>query len=128
MLDHAARQQKLAAPKATSDSAAAANALVEALDSRFFKALSEPTRVEILKFLVQNGKADIGEITAAGRTHRSVVSRHLAIMHDAGILTRVQEGRHVYYDVNAREFIQRLEAITDNARSAAMACCPWACT
>lgn len=102
----------------------AAQRLVEVLDSQFFKALSEPTRVDILKFLVMHGQADVGEIAAVGRTHRSVVSRHLQIMHQAGILTRSQEGRHVLYDVNAAEFILRLDAISQNIKTAAMACCP----
>ncbi|HKK04796.1 MAG TPA: metalloregulator ArsR/SmtB family transcription factor [Gammaproteobacteria bacterium] len=102
----------------------AAQRLVEVFDSQFFKALSEPTRVDILKFLIMHGQADVGEIAAGGRTHRSVVSRHLQIMHQAGILTRSREGRHVLYDVNAAEFILRLDAISQNIKVAAMACCP----
>lgn len=45
--------------------ASAADELVEILDSRFFKALSEPVRIQIMKFLIINGRSDIGTIADA---------------------------------------------------------------
>ena len=38
------------------------NNLVKALDSKVFKALTEPARAEILKFLMLNGRSDISTI------------------------------------------------------------------
>ena len=56
------------------------------LDSKFLKALSEPVRIEILKFIMRNGRTDIGTIAENMPQDRSVISRHLNLMHDVGIL------------------------------------------
>ena len=103
------------------------NRLVKALDSKFFKALSDPTRLEILKQLLLLQRADIGSIAARCHVHRSVVSRHLAIMREAGIITMEKEGRNSFYQLNAVEFIRRFEEVTSNACALAEVCCPWAC-
>ncbi len=35
----------------------------EAYDARFFKTLGEPVRIQILSYLMMNGRSDIGSIT-----------------------------------------------------------------
>ena len=77
-----------------------AEELVEVLDSKFFKTLSEPVRVQILKFLMLNGRADIGSIAENMPQDRSVISRHLNLMQESGILISEKESRHVFYSVN----------------------------
>jgi DNA-binding transcriptional ArsR family regulator len=59
--------------------------LVKVLDSKFLKALSEPVRIEILKFIMRNGRTDIGTIAENMPQDRSVISRHLNLMHEVGI-------------------------------------------
>lgn len=68
--------------------------LVSLFDSSFFAALSEPVRVEILKLLIVCGRADIATISLYLPQDRSVISRHLKLMEEAGILVREKEGRH----------------------------------
>jgi ArsR family transcriptional regulator, zinc-responsive transcriptional repressor len=101
--------------------------LIKALDSKFFKALSDPTRVEILKQLLLLQRGDVSAIAANTKVHRSVVSRHLAIMHDAGIVDREKIGRNMFYQLNALEFLRRIGELNQSARSLAETCCPWAC-
>lgn len=98
--------------------------LVNLFDSRFFAALSEPVRVEILKLLIVCGRADIAAIAQHLPQDRSVISRHLKLMEEAGILMREKEGRHVYYQVSASGVIGRLEAILAQVKTAVAACCP----
>ena len=93
-----------------------AEEVVEALDSKFFKTLSEPVRVQILKYLMLNGRADIQTIAENMPQDRSVVSRHLNLMQEAGILTGEKENRHVFYNVNGQPFIEKLVDITEKIR------------
>jgi DNA-binding transcriptional ArsR family regulator len=104
-----------------------AQEFVEALDSKFFKTLSEPVRVQILKFLMLNGRADIGTIAEHMPQDRSVISRHLNLMQEAGILTSSKENRHVYYDVNGKPFIEKLVDISEKITKCVQECCPDCC-
>lgn len=101
-----------------------AQELVEALDSKFFKTLSEPVRVEILKYLMLNGRADIGTIAAHMPQDRSVISRHLNLMQETGILTSIKENRFVYYDVNGQHFLDKLVDISEKIGKCIKECCP----
>ncbi|MCK4816394.1 transcriptional regulator, partial [bacterium] len=49
--------------------------LVEALDSKMFKALTDPTRTQILKYLMLNGRSDVSTIAEHMPQDRSVISR-----------------------------------------------------
>ncbi len=99
------------------------NSLVKVMDSKFFKTLSEPVRVEILKFIMLNGRADIGTIAENMPQDRSVISRHLNLMQEVGILTSEKESRHMYYDINAQAFLDRLTNITDLIKTCMNECC-----
>jgi DNA-binding transcriptional ArsR family regulator len=104
-----------------------AEELVAMLDSAFFKTLSEPVRVQILKFLLLNGRSDIGTIAEQMPQDRSVISRHLNLMYTAGILTCEKETRHIYYAINAQTFLEKVEGIADKLRTCMVACCPDCC-
>lgn len=98
--------------------------LAKVLDSKFLKALSEPVRIEILKFILRKGRTDIGTIAENMPQDRSVISRHLNLMHDVGILICEKVGRHMYYEIDGKEFLDRLENITDLVRKCIPMCCP----
>ena len=104
-----------------------ANELVEAVDSKFFKTLSEPVRVQILKFLMLNGRADIGTIAENMPQDRSVISRHLSLMQEAGVLTSQKENRYVFYEVNGQPFLEKLVDITEKIGRCMKECCPDCC-
>ena len=106
---------------------AIAEELVNLLDSKFFKTLSEPVRVQILKFLLLNGRSDIGTIAEQMPQDRSVISRHLNLMYEAGILTSEKESRYIYYDINADEFLEKVEGIAGTLRTCIAVCCPECC-
>jgi DNA-binding transcriptional ArsR family regulator len=109
------------------DGVACADDLVDNFDARFFKTLSEPVRVDILRFLMLNGRSDIGTIADHMPQDRSVVSRHLNLMHEAGILDCQKETRYVFYQIDGRAFIDKLEAITRQIRNCMEVCCPDCC-
>ena len=101
----------------------AARGLSEIMDSKLFKALCEPVRVEILKVLTAKGRCDVSAIAENFRQDGSVVSRHLAILHDAGIVRREKEGRHVFFELDGPAMVERMEKILARFRNIVALCC-----
>ncbi len=95
--------------------------LEELMEARFFKALGDPGRLELLVRLARCGRpCSVGEIARCCPTDLSVVSRHLAKLREAGILRCRRQGKEVYYTVCAPDLVATLRAIAD----AMEACCP----
>ena len=86
------------------------------LDSTFFKAFSEPARNGVFQEVILHGRADIGTIAKRLPQDRSVVSRHLRILTEAGILHACREGRRTLYEVNTDVIEQRLQEMLDVTR------------
>ncbi len=99
------------------------NELVKAFDSKFFKTLSEPVRFEILKFIMTNGRSDIGTIADHMPQDRSVISRHLNLMQEVGILSCEKEDRHMYFEISGQNFVDKLKNITDLIGKCVAECC-----
>lgn len=98
--------------------------LLEALDDPLLSALADPTRARLIRALVQLGPADISTIAESFPQDRSVISRHLRILHEAGLVRASKEGRHVWYALDGPALLQRLEALLAKARAAVASCCP----
>lgn len=60
------------------------------------RAIAEPTRLRIL-MLLSTGELTVKDLTQVLGQSQPRISRHLKLMHDAGILSRVQEGSWVYF-------------------------------
>jgi len=101
-----------------------AEELAANFDSKFFKVLSEPVRVQILKFLILSGSSDIAAIAKALPQDRSVISRHLKFMEEAEILKSEKVSRHVYYMVNVAAFRNKLSSIVEQITTCMNECCP----
>ncbi len=71
--------------------------LVE-LIARRFRAIAEPMRIKLLDRL-RDGEATVGELSDAVGASQQNVSKHLAVLADAGILGRRKEGNHVCYRI-----------------------------
>ena len=98
--------------------------LIESFESKVFKAITEPARAQIIKFLMMNGRADISTIANHLPQDRSVISRHLNMMAEAGILVAAKETRHMYYSINGQAFLDEFENITRAIRECMSVCCP----
>ncbi len=91
------------------------------LEPRLFKALGDPNRVALLSRLVKCRRpCGVSELVGCCGVDFSVVSRHLAILRDAGILQAEKRGKEVYYSVRSAEVVGTLRRIAD----AIEACCP----
>jgi DNA-binding transcriptional ArsR family regulator len=71
--------------------------LVELIAERF-RVIGEPMRIKLLDYL-RNGDASVGELRQALGTSQQNVSKHLAVLHQAGIVRREKRGNHVVYSV-----------------------------
>ena len=104
--------------------ARAAARIVEILDSPFLRALTEPARLEVLRVLLVHGPGDIGEIANHLPQDRSVISRHLRTLQEAGIVSSRREGRRVVFQLEGAGLMGQLDGILSEARSLAPLCCP----
>ncbi|MGH9561231.1 MAG: ArsR/SmtB family transcription factor [Terracidiphilus sp.] len=68
------------------------------LVARRFHILGEPYRLRILQELRQRTMT-VGELVKVLEGNQSNVSRHLYILHQAGILDRRRQGNNVHYSV-----------------------------
>ena len=71
--------------------------------AKYFGLLSEPTRLKILHTIC-NDERSVSEIVAATGATQTNVSRHLALLHEAGVVSRRKEGNAVFYKVTDRVF------------------------
>ena len=71
--------------------------LVE-LIARRFRAMSEPMRIRLLDEL-RDREATVSELSDALDASQQNVSKHLAVLADAGILGRRKDGNRVYYRI-----------------------------
>jgi DNA-binding transcriptional ArsR family regulator len=68
------------------------------LIARRFRALGDPMRIKVLDRL-RDGEQSVNDLAAALDAAQQNVSKHLAVLADAGILARRRNGNHVYYRI-----------------------------
>jgi len=79
-----------------------------------FRALGDPNRVALLVRLAEIGRpCTVSEAAGCCPTDISVVSRHLAMLRDAGILKAEKRGREVYYSVRYAELVSTLRQMAE---------------
>jgi DNA-binding transcriptional ArsR family regulator len=67
----------------------------------WFRALADPTRVQLLAWMAQrSGAVTVGELTAALPVGQSTVSHHLAALAAVGFVLVEQRGTSSLYEVN----------------------------
>jgi DNA-binding transcriptional ArsR family regulator len=80
-----------------------------------FKALSDPTRREVIRHL-RRGPMTSGDIAGKFPVAWATISRHLAILKDAGIISAEKNGNSVRYELNATVLQELVEVIYDWTR------------
>lgn len=94
--------------------------------TRQFRALGEETRLEIVD-LLRGGERCVCELTEALQLGQSLLSFHLRVLKEAGLVTDRREGRWSYYALNQEAFEQLQEFVgampsTTLARNLARCC------
>ena len=75
-----------------------------------FQAIADPTRRAIL-LLVASNAMTAGAIAANFDTARPTVSKHLLILTECELLKQEQNGREIYYHINAKKMKEVAEFI-----------------
>jgi len=78
--------------------------------TRRFQALSDPTRLGIVD-LLRGGERCVCELTDALELGQSLLSFHLRVLKDAGLVSDRREGRWAYYELNRDAFAQLEEFV-----------------
>lgn len=71
--------------------------MLEAVSNRF-KLLSEPMRLKILRVLCER-EHTVQEIVNEVNASQANISKHLALMHESGVVSRRKEGLKCYYRI-----------------------------
>ena len=81
-----------------------------------FNTLSDPTRLRALMVIQSEGEVCVCELTHALQESQPKISRHLALMRDAGIVEARREGTWMHYSLSrtlpdwARQIVQSSHA------------------
>jgi ArsR family transcriptional regulator len=81
------------------------------LDGALFQAFSDPARREIVMLLGVEGELKAGEIAERFDLDRTTVSRHLALLRQAGLLKVRKSGRARLFSVEIDRIIGQLEGL-----------------
>jgi DNA-binding transcriptional ArsR family regulator len=65
-----------------------------------FKALSDPTRREILRIL-SHGEKTAGELAEGFDMTKPSMSHHFAVLKEAGLIISRREGQQIWYRINS---------------------------
>lgn len=80
-----------------------------------FRALADPTRRDIVKLLRKKALTS-GDIAARFPTAWATISRHLAILKDAGLISAERNGNSIKYELNATVLQELVEHLIDWTR------------
>ncbi len=93
------------------------------LDPGFFKALCDPVRLALVARLAGSPTPlTVTDASSCCGTHFSGVSRHLAILKNAGLVEAEKRGREVYYSLKTKDLSQTLRQLADALDECANCC------
>jgi ArsR family transcriptional regulator, cadmium/lead-responsive transcriptional repressor len=84
-------------------------------DDELWSAIGDPSRRQVLDLLVSNGEASASWLAGRVPFSRQAVSKHLAVLEGAGLVSRRKEGREVLFQVEADRLDQATRAMADLA-------------
>ncbi len=111
-------------PSNTASKVRSLEALAGTLDTTFFKAIAEPVRQQIILILLQQGRSNIQDVAGYLVQDRSVVSRHLAFLEQAGMVRSSKFQRFTEYELDGPAIIEKLSRLLTQLRATAAICCP----
>jgi len=79
--------------------------------AKIFKALADPIRLEIIEFL-RDGEKCVCEIVPSMGIIQPLVSRHLKILKDCGLVNDRKEGNRRLYSITDPRIFDTIDAVT----------------
>ena len=84
-------------------------------DDELWSAIADPSRRRVLDLLVSNGEASASWLARRVPFSRQAVSKHLAVLEQAGLISRRKQGREVLYQIQAGRLDQATRAMAQLA-------------
>lgn len=94
------------------------------VEAKFFRGLSDSTRLSIFLTLVDDEKT-VGEIVEEAQQSQSNVSNHLKCLSDCGLVKNRREGKKVYYslrDPKTKDLLNLSRQVISKVRADIAAC------
>jgi ArsR family transcriptional regulator len=88
------------------------------LSPALFKALGDPTRLALLAGLADGLERTVSSLRGCCGVDLSVVSRHLRVLRDAGVVESRRRGKEVLYKVRAAPLADALRSLADALEAA----------
>ena len=88
--------------------------LIELVAQRF-RVLGEPMRIRLLDRL-REGDATVGELQEALGASQQNVSKHLGILHAAGMVARTKQGTHTRYSISDPSVFELCDQVCGGVR------------
>jgi DNA-binding transcriptional ArsR family regulator len=85
------------------------------LVARRFRVLAEPMRIRLLDCL-RESEATVGELASELEASQQNISKHLAVLADAGMLGRRKDGNRVYYRITDETVFALCEQVCGSAQ------------
>ncbi|WP_086470903.1 ArsR/SmtB family transcription factor [Devosia lucknowensis] len=82
------------------------------LQDALFRSLADPTRRAIFEHLCKSGEQTVGTLTSSAGVAQPTVSKHLAVLKQAGLVKDRPQGRQTHYSAR----IEALAPLTDWTR------------
>ncbi len=88
--------------------------LIELVAQRF-RVLGEPMRIKLLDRL-REGEATVGELQDALGASQQNVSKHLGVLHAAGMVSRTKDGNHSRYAISDPSVFELCDQVCGGVR------------
>jgi DNA-binding transcriptional ArsR family regulator len=85
-------------------------------DDELWSAIADPSRRRVLDLLVRNGEVTASWLSGQVPFTRQAVSKHLAVLEQAGLTSHRKQGREVLYRVDANRLDDAAQAMAEVAR------------
>ena len=94
------------------------------LKPQAFKALCDPSRLQVLcRLVASTGPVTVSQVADCCGVHLSGVSRHLAILREAGFVKALKQGREVLYELERKDLTGFLRGLADAIDQCHEGCC-----
>ncbi len=81
------------------------------LQAELCRLMSNAKRLMIMDFLSQRGEANVGEIAEALNVPVTVISQHLRLLRDGGLVVSRKDGQCVCYSLKHEELMEGCHAV-----------------
>ncbi len=85
-------------------------------DDELWSAIAEPSRRRVLDLLVRHGEVTASWLSGQVPFSRQAVSKHLAVLEQAGLTSHRKQGREVLYRVDTQRLDDAARAMAELAR------------